>query len=176
MKLTAAILLSLVLIALPAQAAGRMASKTQTIRLVSKTVETKTLLDRAPKGPSAGDKIWAKSRLRNEVAQFGRAEGAVVGFDVAVTTLISAARTKFAVNASLPGGKIRSGGTVTDLNQNLRVTGGTGAFVGARGTITAVGLDLDGDPALNIYRLRFPERQTATGRRENACHMAHDAR
>jgi hypothetical protein len=73
-----------------------------------------------------------------------------------VSTLISTARPKVVMTATLPAGTIRSRGTFSDFNQNLRVVGGTGAYAHARGTTTALGLEVDGDPALNVYRLRLP--------------------
>src|SRR5262245_37911270 len=115
MKLLPAILVSVLLLALPAQGSPRGESKVQTIRLISRTVKTRVLLDRAPKGASKGDKVWEKSNLRNAVAQLGRPKGALVGSDVAVATLISAARTRLEVTATLPGGKIRAAGTISDV-------------------------------------------------------------
>jgi hypothetical protein len=146
----------LLMLALPAHAADHPSSTSRTIQVVSKTVSSKLVLDRAPKGLSMGDRVSAKSRLRNAVSQFGRPKNALVGYDVAVFTFISAARVRVKVTATLPGGTIRSAGTVTDLNQTLPVVGGTGNFAGARGTSEVRSLAPSGDPALNIYRLRLP--------------------
>ena len=66
MRWTLAIVLAFVLLALPAPAAPRTDSSTQTIRLISKTVRYRTLVDRPPKGePNKGDVDWAKSILNN---------------------------------------------------------------------------------------------------------------
>jgi hypothetical protein len=152
---------SALLLALPAQGAHGTESKTQTIQIVSTTVYARVLLDRAPKHtPTKGDKVWEKSRLRNDVAQFGRPKGALVGSDVGVNTILSnnPPRAKVTGIVTLPGGTMRFEGT---LNANatradIRVVGGTGAFAGARGTLEVRSLTPDGITALNVYRLRLP--------------------
>ena len=155
MRYAALILGGVLLLALPAQAAHRTESKIRTIQLVSRTVSAKLVVDRAPKGLSKGDKISETSR-RNAVPQFGRPKDALVGSDVAVMTLISAVRTKITVTVTLPGGTIRTAGTVSDDRQKIPVVGGTGVFAGARGMSDVQSLSADDRLALNIYRLRFP--------------------
>lgn len=156
MRYAALILGGVLLLALPAQAAHRTESKIRTIQLVSRTVSAKLVVDRAPKGLSKGDKISETSSLRNAVPQFGRPKDALVGSDVAVMTLISAVRTKITVTVTLPGGTIRTAGTVSDDRQKIPVVGGTGVFAGARGMSDVQSLSADDRLALNIYRLRFP--------------------
>lgn len=88
MRWILAIVLAFVLLALPAPAAPRTDSSTQTIRLISKTVRYRTLVDRPPKGePNKGDVEWAKSILSNAVPQFGKPKGATVGSDIATLTV-----------------------------------------------------------------------------------------
>lgn len=156
MKWLTAIALGALLIALPATAADRTASRTQTITLVSTTVSVRALADKAPKGkPSKGDVLEEKSELRNAVAQFGRPKGALVGSDVAVATLLDTPRVRFTLTVKLPGGTIRAGGVIGMVGQRIPVVGGTGAFAGARGSSEVRRLDGQG-LALNIYRLRIP--------------------
>ena len=165
MRWTLAICLSILLLAVPAHAGHRSDSKTQTIRLISHTVSKKTLRDSPPKNEvNVGDKTWSKSILRNAVAQYGRRKGAVVGSDVGIITVTScsctgtvkSARGRVKITATLPGGTLRVAGTVTASFEGAPVVGGTGDFAGARGTLEVRSLEPDGDPALNVYRLRLP--------------------
>jgi Dirigent-like protein len=159
MKWTLAICLSVLLLAVPAQADPRSDSRTQTIRLVSKIVSFRILVNRPPKNAdNVGDKVRAKNSLRNAVAQFGRPRGALVGSDVETITVTSVmpTRARVTVVVTLPGGTLRVAGPITSSNLVLPVIGGTGDFAGARGTSEVKSLDADGDPALNVYRLRLP--------------------
>ncbi len=66
-------LVSLALLAVPARAGNDSGSRTQTIRVVSKVVDFRILVNRPPQGiGNVGDKVRAKNSLRNAVAQFGR--------------------------------------------------------------------------------------------------------
>jgi hypothetical protein len=159
MKVILAMLVSLVLLTVPAQAGNDSGSRTQTIRVVSKVVDFRILVNRPPKSVgNVGDKMQARNSLRNAVAQFGRPKGALVGQDVQTITVTSVTptRVRTTVTVSLPGGTLRVAGTVTSNEQLLPVVGGSGDFAGARGTSEVKSLDADGDPALNIYRLRLP--------------------
>jgi hypothetical protein len=146
---------SLGLSTIPAQGAD---SKSMTVRLTSTTTALDVVRDREPITVlSAGDVIRARSTLRNAVAQFGRPNGAVVGRDVGVVTMVAPAEGSTKVTATLPGGTIRSSGKDTGaLNQSLRVIGGTGRFAGARGVVEVRLLDLRTRRALNVYRLQLP--------------------
>jgi len=161
MKLVLGALIAVLLLALPAQAGDRSQAKTQTIRLVSRAVTVTVTFDRPPKGSAnKGDQVTVTSRLTNAVRQFGRPMGAVVGSDLAVVTIVSntalSLRERIRAAVKLPGGTIRIDGVTTESKRTVRVIGGTGAFAGARGTCEIRNLEPDGDPALNIYRLRFP--------------------
>jgi len=129
-----------------------------TIRLLSITTSYKFLVDKAPKGEAGiGDVIWAKSTLKNSVAQFGKPRGAVVGSDVATLTVTSPTSGDMKVQAKLPGGTLRSAGRIGESRAPvIRVTGGTGAFAGARGTVEVISLNAAGDRTINVYRLRLP--------------------
>jgi hypothetical protein len=142
--------------ALPAHAARSSESRTMTIRLISVTTQSKMLVDRAPKNSfSIGDVIWAKSTLRNQVAQFGRPKGSLVGTDVATVTLVSSAKGDVKLTTTLPGGTLRAAGRVgPEQVGRIRVLGGTSAFAGARGeceTFTHGRRD-----RVNVYTLQLP--------------------
>jgi hypothetical protein len=114
------------------------------------------LTDAPPKGRlGAGDVVRQRTRLVNAVHQFGRATGAVVGYDEAVVRLTSATRAVVDVVAHLPGGTLHARGTITlgGATTTIRVVSGTGAFAGAHGTATEV--DYPNQRALNVYRLTY---------------------
>jgi hypothetical protein len=120
------------------------------IRLVSDTTSVRGR-DVAPKGPSVGDSVFSTSRLRNAVAQFGRARGAIVGSDRGTARLVSATRATVDGVASLPGGTLHFRGR---LRSTIPVVGGTGRFAGARGTLRVTATSRR-DTALNVYTLTF---------------------
>jgi hypothetical protein len=144
-------------LALPAAGSAR-ADATLVIRLVSVTTSTR-VDDRPPRGPTAGDKVFSTSRLRNAVAQFGKPRNAVVGSDRGTLTLTSANSVRIDVTARLPGGTLRVRGplrTLANGGQRYPVVGGTGRFAGARGTVTVRPLSGAGQRASNVYRLTLP--------------------
>lgn len=131
-------------------------ARSMTIRLLSVTTSTKYLVDQAPKRVSnVGDVVWFKSILINERPQFGRPKGSIVGSDAATVKLVSRSAVDIKLVVRLPGGTLRASGRIreTDASQAVRVTGGTGAFVNARGTGVTRPLNATGSRALNVYRL-----------------------
>ena len=157
MRWVLALLLCAFLCALPADAARSSGSKTMTIRLVSVTTQHKVLIDRAPKQFSIGDVIWAKSTLRNEVAQFGRSKGSRVGTDVATFAVVSRTKGNVKVTTTLPGGTLRAAGRIgQEPVETIRVLGGTGAFAGASGVYETRLVDPSRDRARNVFRLQLP--------------------
>lgn len=149
-----------VVLAVPAQAAQRADSAALTVRLVSKTVSFRAVVDRAPKGtPSKGDVLREESILNNAVPQFGRAKGAPVGSDVGIYTIVSASPVRMSVRiiAKLPGGTLRGTATVRGAaTPTIRVVGGTGDFANARGTGEVRDHNGSRPGVLNIYRLQLP--------------------
>jgi hypothetical protein len=141
--------------ALPAHAARNSESRTMTIRLISVTTQSKMLVDRAPKNSfSIGDVIWAKSTMRNQVAQFGRPKGSLVGTDVATFTLVSSAKGDVKLTTKLPGGALRAAGRVgPEQVGKIRVLGGTGVFADARGVCESFN---QGGDRMIVYRLQLP--------------------
>ena len=150
-----ALILCTVVSALPAHAARSSEFRTMTIRLISVTTQSEILVDRAPKNSfGIGDVIWTKSTLRNQVAQFGRSKGSLVGTDVATFTFVSNAKGDVKLTTTLPGGTLRAAGRVGPGQVgSIRVLGGTGAFAGAHGVCETLN---QGRDRVNVYRLQLP--------------------
>ena|SRR5436190_15777532 len=137
-------------------APARTATHSMVIRLISKN-SVVSFVDTEPKGkPNAGDRITTTSTLRNQVAQFGKRAGALVGHDRASVKLLSATAYETHGYAVLPGGRIRFGGRASSARSagSIAVTGGTGRFAQVRGTVYAK--DLKDSLAVNVYRLTLP--------------------
>jgi hypothetical protein len=122
------------------------------IRVQSVTILS-TVNDVSPKGLSKGDRYIGRDKLINVVPQFGQKAGAVVGTDISTLTLTSRTTGTLTGTASVPGGTILFRG-VGHLGVNIPapIVGGTGAFAGARGTVTAGA----GNSPINTYRLSLP--------------------
>ena len=96
--------LSVLVLALPAQAPPQADSGTMTIRLRAKASSFKVLVDRPPTGTeNRGDVQWLKATLRNAIAQFGRPKGAIVGSDTETYTFVTPTEADVKVRATLPG-------------------------------------------------------------------------
>ena len=128
---------SVVLIAVPANAARHSHMKTLKLTFYAEDGISKTLKDKAPFGdtPSKGDVIRLTLRLVNSGRQFGRASGATVGTAVQTYTFTSRSKATVRQLARLPTGTIRTSGilNVQGFTQMWQVVGGTRAFAGARG-------------------------------------------
>src|SRR4029079_16115521 len=68
--------------------------------------------DKAPKGPSRGDRLVERSRLFNVRTQFGRPAGSRVARDKALVIPAAPRPGRIAGVATLPGGRIRFGGVM----------------------------------------------------------------
>jgi hypothetical protein len=110
--------------------------------------------DKPPKGVSRGDRLLLRSRLLNVRRQFGKPAGATVGSDRALLVMTSAKTGRIDGIATLPGGTIRFRGEIgpAGVAGPLSVTGGTGRYIRARGTLI-VG---EGSSPLNTYHLLLP--------------------
>jgi hypothetical protein len=137
------------LTAAPARAAAPVV-----LRFLSVTTSDR-VIDRLPKGPSAGDRETSTSRLINAVAQLGKPRAAIVGNDRATLVLRDARTAVVDGTTRLPGGTIRFKGLLrlTSTGAVVPVVGGTGRFRAVRGTLTIV--DVSAKRALNVYRLEF---------------------
>jgi hypothetical protein len=160
MRWIAVFVSSVFLMALPAHASHRGASATMTIRLISTATDGGWLHDGEPQGDlNKGEVFWIKSTLRNAIPQFNRPKGAIVGSDVTTIKVVSTspAIDDATLVTKLPAGTLRGAGRVRETKtQVMPVTGGTGKFAGARGTLESTSLDANGDRSLNVYRLRLP--------------------
>lgn len=123
------------------------------LRLIS-TVEASSHTDRPPKGDGVGDVYRFRSVLRNARPQFGKPTGAVVGRDWSTFTLTSATAATVTVRVELPGGTLHVEGRSVGGATTLRVTGRTGRYAGATGTVT--GRDLPDGRSTNNYHLVLP--------------------
>jgi hypothetical protein len=147
-----------VLLAFPAHGARQTKTASMTIRLVSTETYSKTLTDRPPISQvSKGDLVLVESTLRNAVAQFGLAKGAVVGNERAIFKVRSSSQADLVVESDLPRGSLRAEGRIHfGGKQTYAVTGGLGRFAHARGTGEARALGCHCNRRLKTYRLQLP--------------------
>jgi hypothetical protein len=124
------------LVATGAQARG---TETVTIQFTS-WITQRTDHDLPPKGKlNKGDYVAFRDLLVNRKAQFGRKAGKPVAYDIGTMTSTGGSGTKIYVKAYFPkiGTITYSGPFVTrkDGTAVVPITGGTGAFAGATGTV-----------------------------------------
>ena len=128
------------------------------IRLISNFHHADIVLDRAPRGEAGtGDVLVSVNRLRNATGQFGRPKGALVGQSRGRFTFVSGTNMRVDGWTTLPGGRLHIRGLTSALGYELltmRVVGGTGAFAGARGTVTVRPYPTTAR-TLVVYRLRL---------------------
>ena len=144
----------LVALALPSFDAGA-APPPKVIRLTAVTTLVRRH-DVKPTGASPGDTILDQDKVLNAARQFGKPVGAVVGSDTGTFRYGSSSIT-FSGTVTLPGGKLVIKGTVEfhgTMQFVVPVTGGTGAFKGAHGTLTVVS-GATAKRALNVYRVSY---------------------
>ena len=153
----------LVVAATLASSAGARSERSLTIKL--KSVQTGArAVDKAPKQMAAGkfspgDILVIRDNLFNRVAQLGRPAGVKVGADRSILTFVSGTAANLVGSASLPGGVVHFKGRVDQGATgilSMRITGGSGRFAGARGTVTEPASDSDPKNATNTYRLVLP--------------------
>ena len=116
------------------------AEGTTVIRLISTFDHANVIVDREPLGAvSRGDVIVSFDRLANATGQFGRPKGARVGHDRGQFRYLSPTRMHIDGWTTLPGGRMHVRSMVRPVRGGIvaiDVVGGTGAFAGARGTVT----------------------------------------
>jgi hypothetical protein len=149
-RLVPILCLAVVVLAVPMATTAAAPGK---FRVVSITTSSR-VTDKAPSGASAGDTYVTTSRLVNAARQFGKAKGAVVGSDRATTTLTAPRKARVDGRVTLPGGTLTVRGALKEQGASFvaPVVGGTGAFRGARGTVTITGTD---KRATNTYALSY---------------------
>jgi hypothetical protein len=144
---------------IPAAAQAR-AADTLVIKVTSVSISLQTH-DKAPKGmptkASKGDTIVFHDNLLNAAVQFGKKSGAKVGTDGGTMTYTSDHSAKFLGTAHLPGGTLTLKGQVLAASDGkslvIPVTGGTGRFKGAHGTVL---VGPGAKRSLNTYTLVLP--------------------
>jgi hypothetical protein len=97
--------------------------------------------DRAPQARlNAGDSVAFKDLLLNRSRQFGKGTGRPVAYDAGMITYTSRTARRLSATATFPGiGTISHSGPVVERKDGTTVvpiTGGTGGFRGATGTVT----------------------------------------
>jgi hypothetical protein len=148
-------------------AAGAQArSQTVTIELTS-VIAQQVTHDLAPKGKlSKGDYAAFRDLLLNRKQQFGKKVGAPVGYDVGKMTSTGGTKTKISVKAIFPKiGTITYGGpfvTKKDGTTIVPITGGTGGFAGATGTVV-IGAGEKKSPNTYIVTVPHPIDINSTG-------------
>jgi hypothetical protein len=145
------------LLAAATLASGASAAAPPTVIALVSTTTKESSVDVRPKGPSAGDSDTSSSRLANARAQFGRPRGAVVGTDRGTLVFRSAHAATLRAVTKLPGGTLVVDGGIHSLADGsvvVPVTSGTGAFIGAHGTLT-IFPPSDAKTAVNVYRLSY---------------------
>jgi hypothetical protein len=146
--------LALICITLALAAAAQ--AQTVTIKLTSVTTQI-TPHDIAPKNKAnKGDSINFRDLLLNKQVQFGKKKGKPIAYDIGVLRYTSAKKTTMSVTAIFPGiGTITFKGKFDSDRKNnvLAITGGTGGFKGAKGTVT---IGPGATTAPNIYRVTVP--------------------
>ncbi len=134
------------------------ADTTRVIRLISTFDHADVVVDREPLGAvSKGDVIVSFDRLANATGQFGRPKGAHVGYDRGQFRYLSPTRMRIDGWTTLPGGRMHVRSMVRPLSGEIveiDVAGGTGAFAGARGTVTVTPYPTTARTLL-VYRLRL---------------------
>ena len=155
--------LSALLLVSGAQARG---TQTVTIQLTS-LITQRADHDLPPKGKlNKGDFVGFKDLLLNRKAQFGKKVGLPVGYDVGTMTSTGGAKTKINVKAVFPkiGTITYSGPFVTrkDGTTVVPITGGTGGFKGATGTVV-IGSGETRSP--NTYIVTVPHALDISGAR-----------
>jgi hypothetical protein len=124
---------------LPVSGAQGRGAQTVTIELTS-LITQRADHDLPPKGKlSKGDFVGFRDLLLNRKAQFGKKAGLPVGYDVGTMTSTGGTKTRITVKAVFPkiGTITYSGPFVTrkDGTTVVPITGGTGGFKGATGTV-----------------------------------------
>ena len=112
--------------------------------------------DAPPKGASKGDYVVIDDKLTNQVAQFGKKKGALVGTDHAVERNIGSNRVVVDGIARLPGGTIHFRGELKVDSKGIaavKVVGGTGDYQAAKGAVAIKNLTKDGKTAVNVYSI-----------------------
>lgn len=130
------------------------AASTRTLKLMS--VEQSFALTGGP-DPKVGSALIFTDVMYNRAAQFGKKAGARVGTSEGMCTIVSASKAQCTITAHLPNGELVVTGAMLVSRQNLThavyaVTGGAGAYAGARGSVSSRDLN-QSKTAIDIHLL-----------------------
>jgi len=148
--------------------AGARARRAQTVTIqLTSVITQRTDHDLPPKGKlNKGDYVGFRDLLVNRKAQFGKKVGLPVGYDVGTMTSAGGSKTKIAVKAIFPKiGTITYAGpfvTRKDGTTVVPITGGTGGFNGATGTVV-IGAGEKKSPNTYIVTVPHPIDLNSTG-------------
>jgi hypothetical protein len=161
-RLTRALVLMALTGALVSSATGT-SSRVVVITVKSVQTDAVVVVDAPPKGINAGkfsarDVVVERDNLFNRVRQLGRGAGAKVGTDQVRVTFVNSRTANAVGSATFPGGTVRFKGRISaeGSTSSLTVTGGTGKYAGARGSVTEPASDSDPKNATNTYHLLLP--------------------
>src|SRR4051794_1598739 len=141
------------------------ATSSRVVVITVKSVQTGAVVvvDAPPKGIRAGkfsahDVVVERDILFNRVRQLGLRAGAKVGTDQLRATFLNSRTANAVGSATFPGGTVRFQGRIAAeaSTSGLTVTGGTGKYAGARGSVTEPASDSDPKNATNTYHLLLP--------------------
>jgi hypothetical protein len=94
-------------------AAGSASARGIDLVITVRSIETSTApTDKAPPGPSKGDRFVIRDNLLNVAEQFGKRARAKVGTDIGTLTMTSKTEGLVVGTATLPGGRIRFHGVL----------------------------------------------------------------
>jgi len=156
--------LCLLLAVAGALASTASAAPKRALVITVKSVETQwSAIDAPPKEMGAGkfsanDVIVMRDNLFNRAPQLGRPAGAKIGTDLSRLRFLSGTVGVVVGSATFPGGTVRFKGRFSRTAKGLAltITGGTGRYAGARGTVTEPATDSDPQNATNTYHVRLP--------------------
>jgi hypothetical protein len=159
MKLVAVVTSAAAAAGLVATAATAEDSKSVRLSFYGLNARLEVVVDRPPVGGdqgTKGDVLRLTLGLTNSRRQLGRGSGATVGKAVQTYTLLSRRKASVTQVATLPGGTIHSSGVVEGqaFKPTLRVTGGSGSFAHARGTVELT--EFPNGSQGQAYRLELP--------------------
>ena len=140
-KLVLATALAALLVA--ALATTSSAAPGRTLRLLS--VQSSFAMSPSPE-PRPGSTMIFTATIYNRAAQFGKKAGARIGTSESVCTIVSESKAQCTITAHLPNGELVVTGAMLVSEQNLShsafaITGGVGAYAGARGSVSSRDLD-----------------------------------
>lgn len=103
--------------------------------------------DKTP--PQVGGRLLFANALYNRAPQFGKPAGARIGRTEVTCTFVTMRAAQCVVTAHVPDGELVAMGTIVPGQkvQHFAITGGAGAYAGARGTVDSIAVNEQKDVA-----------------------------